>query len=336
MIYMQVSVRNMRLVLMGMALTMAMLPALVSANNECSFGRTLDVGVEGEDVRCLQQYLNARGFTIATEGPGSVGSETTQFGGLTEAAVLRWQERQNVVGANGVFGPASQAAYLLDVVNTLENQVASGVVPVTVSTVATPQVAGATTVSEVTLVASFIAALEAIELADDEVEHRILTGEDYSDHMRSLNKAKRDFFAATTEYFTGSKSSAYSLLNGVISMAEDAADESAEKSSVTKDEDRDDEDNVNQSNSSNLSVVEKRRNAWNNIDDMWDQYEDVKDEIEKADDDDEDVEDAEDYLDEAGDAIEDAEDAANDGDFDEVEDLLDDAEALLQDAEDEL
>ena len=316
-----------------MALTMAMLPVLVSANNECSFGRTLDLGVEGEDVRCLQQYLNARGFTIASAGPGSPGSETTQFGGLTETAVLSWQDSQGIVGANGVFGPASQAAYLLDVVNTLENQVALGVSPVTVSPVATPQVAGATAVSEVTLVASFIAALEAIELADDEVEHRILTGENYSDHMRSLNKAKRDFFAATTQYFTGSKSEAYSLLSNVIDMAEDAADESAEKntSSNTNDDKADDAQN-----DAPTTGAEKRRAAWDDIDDMWEEYEDTKDEVEEAEDDDEDVDDAEDYLDEAADAIEDAEDAANDGDFDEVEDLLDEAGSLLEDAEDEL
>ena len=78
----------------------------------CTFSRSLYVGVSsGSDVQCLQEYLNAQGHTIAAFGGGSPGNETTRFGGLTKAAVLKWQRANGVSGANGVFGPRSQTMY---------------------------------------------------------------------------------------------------------------------------------------------------------------------------------------------------------------------------------
>ena len=71
--------------------TLLVTPLATQANNECGFARTLDVGVEGEDVRCLQTFLNASGYIIADDGPGSIGNETNRFGSLTEAAVIEWQ-----------------------------------------------------------------------------------------------------------------------------------------------------------------------------------------------------------------------------------------------------
>ena len=60
----------------------------------CSFTRDLAVGVaDGEDIRCLQQYLNSTGFTVAPSGVGSRGHETPQFKDLTKAAVAAWQNR---------------------------------------------------------------------------------------------------------------------------------------------------------------------------------------------------------------------------------------------------
>lgn len=54
--------------------------------------RDLYPGSQGADVRSLQEYLNARGFTLAASGAGSPGNETTYYGNLTASAVRRFQE----------------------------------------------------------------------------------------------------------------------------------------------------------------------------------------------------------------------------------------------------
>jgi len=79
----------------------------------CSFTRGLYPEMSGADVKCLQQYLNASGNTVAASGVGSSGNETEYYGSLTKAAVAMWQAANGVaVGAwAGYFGPASQATY---------------------------------------------------------------------------------------------------------------------------------------------------------------------------------------------------------------------------------
>ncbi len=54
--------------------------------------RNLGPGDTGEDVKKLQQFLNERGFTVASSGPGSPGNETTYYGSRTGAAVKQFQE----------------------------------------------------------------------------------------------------------------------------------------------------------------------------------------------------------------------------------------------------
>src|SRR3989344_5944376 len=71
----------------------------------CTFTRSLTVGATGEDVRCLQMYLNSAGFRVAASGAGSPGSETTYFGSLSRSAVAAWQAANGVAPAVGYFGP---------------------------------------------------------------------------------------------------------------------------------------------------------------------------------------------------------------------------------------
>lgn len=78
----------------------------------CAFTRDLTVGVSaGDDVLCLQRYLNSAGFRVAASGAGSPGNETRFFGPLTQAAVGKWQAANGVSPAAGYFGSISRARY---------------------------------------------------------------------------------------------------------------------------------------------------------------------------------------------------------------------------------
>ncbi|MBS4052220.1 MAG: peptidoglycan-binding protein [Methylomonas sp.] len=63
---------------------------LSSAGSD-SLSINLSLGMEHPQVLLLQKTLNAKGYVIATEGPGSLGSETSKFGSLTRAAVRKFQ-----------------------------------------------------------------------------------------------------------------------------------------------------------------------------------------------------------------------------------------------------
>ncbi len=82
-----------------------------AAAPSCNFTRDLTVGSKGDDVKCLQQYLNGAGQKVAASGAGSPGNETTYFGSLSRAAVAKWQAANNLSPAVGYFGPKSRAKY---------------------------------------------------------------------------------------------------------------------------------------------------------------------------------------------------------------------------------
>jgi peptidoglycan hydrolase-like protein with peptidoglycan-binding domain len=74
----------------------------------CNFTRNLELGVTGDDVLCLQKYLNANGYQIAATGAGSPGRETGEYKALTEAAVIKWQKANKLAPAIGYFGAQSR------------------------------------------------------------------------------------------------------------------------------------------------------------------------------------------------------------------------------------
>lgn len=73
------------------------------------FKRNLTIGSTGDDVRLLQQFLNARGYILAAAGPGSVGNETTRFGRLTKVALANYQRAHGILPTIGYFGPITRA-----------------------------------------------------------------------------------------------------------------------------------------------------------------------------------------------------------------------------------
>lgn len=89
------------------------------STSSCSFTRDLYLGLVGEDVRCLQKYLNSTGFLVASAGPGSLGNETLYFGPLTKQAVVAWQNAKastvlvpfRLTSGTGYWGPISISHY---------------------------------------------------------------------------------------------------------------------------------------------------------------------------------------------------------------------------------
>lgn len=71
--------------------------------------RDLELGMEGEDVRLLQKFLNANGYALASSGVGAPGSETTYFGTLTQNALIKFQAAKAITPSAGYFGPITRA-----------------------------------------------------------------------------------------------------------------------------------------------------------------------------------------------------------------------------------
>lgn len=86
-------------------------PSTGASMAKCAFTRALSMGVRGDDVMCLQKYLNSTMYQVAASGAGSPGNETMSFGSLTKAAVAKWQAGNGVSPAAGYFGALSRAKY---------------------------------------------------------------------------------------------------------------------------------------------------------------------------------------------------------------------------------
>jgi hypothetical protein len=93
--------------------------ATTTSSVSCNFTRSLTMGSKGDDVKCLQKYLNSAGHQLASSGAGSPGNETTYFGSITKAGVIKWQNANastvlapvGLSVGTGYFGPSSRSAY---------------------------------------------------------------------------------------------------------------------------------------------------------------------------------------------------------------------------------
>ncbi len=94
----------------AMANTAPTVAGPTAVSTTAAFTRDLELGMNGEDVRALQKYLNARGHIVAASGSGSVGNETAYFGPATRAALIAYQSAQGIAPAAGYFGPKTRAS----------------------------------------------------------------------------------------------------------------------------------------------------------------------------------------------------------------------------------
>ena len=80
-----------------------------TATASYNFTRDLTLGSKGDDVKALQQFLNANGYAVASSGAGSAGNETTYFGSLTRTALGKYQAAVGISPTAGYFGPKTRA-----------------------------------------------------------------------------------------------------------------------------------------------------------------------------------------------------------------------------------
>ncbi len=78
-------------------------PNTTAPTNPITLTRTLKYGMQGDDVKALQVYLNTHNYLVSLTGAGSLGNETTYFGLKTKQAVIRFQLANGLVG-DGIVG----------------------------------------------------------------------------------------------------------------------------------------------------------------------------------------------------------------------------------------
>jgi hypothetical protein len=72
--------------------------------------RNVQLGMSGADVRQLQKFMNANGFTISLSGNGAPGHESTYFGPKLKTAVIAYQRARSISPASGTVGSLTRAA----------------------------------------------------------------------------------------------------------------------------------------------------------------------------------------------------------------------------------
>ena len=251
----------------------------------CNFVRDLGMSTRGEDVRCLQQYLNSSGYSANFYG---YNFSDGFFGPLTRQAVMNWQA-SNSVPVSGYFDAMSRTKYFE------LSGIYGRVLGVSIDN------------QEQRAIERIGDALNMIEDAEDEID-------DSNRNTRSAKKlledAKEDMLDSIRAYFIDRDFfEAEDLADEAFQNAEDAFEDAGGSSNRN---DRDDAE----------EAIDDARDAINDAEDEIDEADDDGDDVDEARDI---LEEAEDRLDDAKEQFndkdyDDAEDLAN-----EAEDLAHDA-----------
>ncbi len=267
--------------------------ALAVAN--CSFYRDLTVGTRGEDVRCLQQYLQNSGYGSTFS---SYGTPDGVFGPLTQQAVIQWQTSSGLP-VYGYFDSASRTKYISKFGGTVNSGTYS-------------HTTYGTSV-EVRAMNQIREALIMIEDAQDEIDD---SNGNTTSAENSLDDAQEDMVNAVHAYFVDKDfNEAYDLALDALDNAEDAYDDAG----------------GNRNNSSNNGT---RSSAEDAIEDASDAIDDAQDEINRARNRGRNVNNAQNLINKANDKLDDAEEEFDDKNYDDVEDFANDAEDFANDAVD--
>jgi peptidoglycan hydrolase-like protein with peptidoglycan-binding domain len=240
----------------------------------CAINRAMFVGAVGEDVRCLQRYLNASGFPIASYGAGSPGQENGYFGEQTRQAFLRWQ------ASGQITTPQNNNQQPNTVVNSSQQKTAQ---------------------------ADIERALEMVEDADDEISSS------EKSEQKQLDEAKDYLLDAARYYFAGNYSRASTLADDAYDTAEEAyEDAGGKKKNNNNNSDRQDAlDAINDAEDAIEDAedeIEEADDDGKDTDDAEDLFEDAQDRLDDAEEayDDKDYDDAVDFAEDAEELADDA------------------------------
>lgn len=292
-----------------------------SAEEKCAFIGDLELGSIGEEVRCLQKYLNRSGFYIADIGAGSIGKETDTFREKTKDAVRRWQVSMGISPATGNFGPLSRATYnVKSVVSSVPVQTTSTIIPGTTSTVTTVPSQSPVSVpiavpvvsqssADKTMKALIKSIKDAMDDAEESIDDAEDDGEDVADMRDMLERARDKFIEGVYLYVTGENAEAETTFKKADSYIENSI------------EDLDGGD---------------KGEAEEAIADAKEAMLDAQGEIDDAEEDDEDIDEAEDIYSDAKAKYNDAREAFDNDEYEDAVELANDAEDLFEEAIDAL
>jgi peptidoglycan hydrolase-like protein with peptidoglycan-binding domain len=182
---------------------------------QCIFSRTLELGSTGEDVRCLQKYLNENGYIIAKSGVGSPGNETNLYREKTIEAVKKWQQAMGIFPSTGNFGPVSKSKY--------DAQFAAAKLPAeaapTLAPTPTPTPApGQSSSDEKQAKSELLSGITLLQGLEDYIDDAEDEGDDVKDEQKAYDKAQDYLMDAFAQYLEGN----YGAIPGLIGKLEDS------------------------------------------------------------------------------------------------------------------